>query len=129
MITDEQTTLLKSILGPESNQPEIDALHARIKRAYVKHRPSEFRVTVGHHDHHRLEPLGLRVGDLVRLEAHTTERYIPVEIISTPATGSHYYRGVITHQLAPGSKYETGDSVFFSEDQVLASAKVLRRAS
>lgn len=96
-------------------------LHKAIKSKYVKHRPAAFRVMVGHHDYNRYPgSLNLKVGDLVQLVAHSTEKYIPIEIVYVPNRSNEYYRGIITHQLVKNSVFEEGDSVFFSEDQVCA---------
>lgn len=119
MINDEQRELLIEILGPNASEAVLVDLHLSIKRAYVNHRPTEFRVMVGHRDASRTPgSLELTVGDVVNLVGHTTELYVPVEIISTPNAANRYYRGVVVQQLAPGSQFEVGDSVSFSEDQV-----------
>lgn len=136
MINAEQLALLADILGLEANTDLLNevnakadsaaaqamlALHLRIKRSYVVHRPSAFRVEVSHTDFHRFPgALTLQIGDEIRLVSFTTEKYIPVQVIALPTTASGYYRGVITRQLAPGSQFETGESVYFSEDQVMS---------
>src|SRR5690625_4683449 len=52
---------------------------AAIRAAYVVHGPMDFRVTVGHRDTHRMPgSLNLSIGDMVRLVAQSTERWIPV---------------------------------------------------
>jgi len=111
----------------EANRPpySIDAqriltLHKSIKEQYVKHRPTAFRVVVGHHDYDRYPgALALEVDDEVQLIALTTEKYIPARIKELPEqTGGVYYRGVITQQLVANSIFQEGDSVFFTEDQV-----------
>lgn len=124
MMTDEQRDLLLSLIDPDHTTPTVpdsvlNELHLRIKRAYVKHGPTSFRIMVSHHDLDRFPgALDLKIGDTVNLVSFTTERYVPVEIIETPRTSVGYYRGVITQQLATHSKFEVGDSVYFSEDQV-----------
>ncbi|MCB5362954.1 hypothetical protein H0484_04180 [Pusillimonas sp. CC-YST705] len=132
MMTDEQHTLLTEILklsGDKDATSEslLQDWHLRIKQAYVKHRPTEFRITVGHRDIDRFERLPLKVGDEIRLVSFTTERYIPVKITELPSTRFGYYRGVITNQLVKDSRFESGDSVYFSEDQVVAPTKPTRR--
>ena len=108
----------------------MQRLHLQIKRAYVRHSPTEFRVTVSHYDLPRLEsPLRLQVGNRISLVALTTERYVPVEIVELPRSARSYYRGVITDQPAKLSKFEVGDSVFFSEDQVLVPKSPARRGA
>lgn len=93
--------------------------HKKIKEHYVAHRPTLFKVMVGHHDMDRFPgALDLQIGDYVQLVALTTERYIPVQIKELPKAGSVYYRGTITKQLVQNSLFEEGDSVYFSEDQV-----------
>lgn len=93
---------------------------AAVRQAYVVHGPTEFRITVGHRDTHRWPgSLQLAIRQEVRLVAHTTERWIPVRITALPAFPQDYYRGVITAQLVANSKFQTGNAVQFSEDQVL----------
>lgn len=127
----EHAALYRSLIlnsDPETPEQEktiqaIKALDQSIRSAYVTHTPSEFRVMVGHHDTHRKPgSLKLRVGDSVRLVAHSTERWIPVKITATPATPKEYYKGIITEQLVTGSKYQVGNGVLFGEDQVLVSS-------
>lgn len=98
-------------------------LHKHIKEHYVQHRPTAFRVVVGHHNHDRFPgALQLKTGDLVQLITFTTEKYVPVKIKELPEqTGGIYYRGVITQQLVSQSIFQEGDSVFFTEDQVSSS--------
>ena len=135
MMNDEQRELLISTLGltePLTREGEeaMQRLHLQIKRAYVRHSPTEFRVTVSHYDLPRLEsPLRLQVGNRISLVALTTERYVPVEIVELPRSARSYYRGVITDQPAKLSKFEVGDSVFFSEDQVLVPKSPARRGA
>lgn len=92
---------------------------AAIRAAYVLHSPMEFRIMVSHGDAHRMPgSLKLAVGDTVRLVAHSTERWIPVRVTALPDSPASYYQGVITKQLAKNSKFQTGNGVRFSEDQV-----------
>ncbi|MBP6020072.1 MAG: alpha/beta hydrolase [Burkholderiaceae bacterium] len=91
-----------------------------IRGAYVLHGPMEFRITVGHRDFHRGPgAIQLKVGDIVRLVAQSTERWVPVRVTALPATPLDYYGGVITEQLAKGSRYQVGNGVRFSEDQIM----------
>lgn len=99
----------------------IFALHKAIKSLYVKHRPTAFKVMVGHHDYDRYPgALNLKVGDLVQLVSYSTEKYIPIKITALPRQAPGYYQGTITHQLVKNSVFEEGDCVYFSEDQVCA---------
>lgn len=92
---------------------------AAIRAAYVVHSPMEFRVMVSHGDTHRMPgSLKLAVGDIVRLVAHSTERWIPVRVTALPDSSTGYHQGVITKQLAKNSKFQAGNGVRFSEDQV-----------
>ncbi len=94
-----------------------------IRSAYVTHTPSEFRVVVGHHDTHRKPgSLKLRVGDTVRLVAHSTERWIPVQVTALPVSTKDYYRGEILEQRVVGSKFQVGNGVLFGEDQVVTGS-------
>lgn len=96
---------------------------ATIRAAYVVHSPMDFRITVGHRDTHRAPgSLKLKAGDMVRLIAQSTERWIPVRITALPDSPAGYYRGVITEQLVKSSKFEVGNGVRFSEDQVVIEA-------
>jgi hypothetical protein len=93
----------------------------------------EFRVTVGHRDTHRMPgALQLKLDEVVRLVAQSTERWIPVRVTALPATPADYYRGVIVQQLVDGTRYQVGNGVMFSEDQVVieasrASSRLSRR--
>lgn len=96
---------------------------AAIRGAYVLHGPMEFRITVGHRDTHRAPgTLILAVGDVVRLVAQSTERWIPVRVTALPDSPAGYFSGVITEQLVPNSKFQAGNGVRFSEDQVMVEA-------
>ena len=98
---------------------QIRATDAAIRGAYVIHGPMDFRITVGHRDFHRAPgALAIRVGDTVRLIAQSTERWIPVRVTSLPKTAADYFSGVITEQLVPASRFQVGNAVRFSEDQV-----------
>lgn len=113
--------LLGSVSTPHSPDAQrILSLHKSLKEHYVKHRPTAFRVVLGHHDYDRYPgALALQVNDEVQLIALTTEKYIPARIKELPEqTGGVYYRGVITQQLVANSIFQEGDSVFFTEDQV-----------
>ena len=102
---------------------EIRRADAMIRGAYVLHGPMEFRITVGHRDTHRaLGALTLQVGDMVRLVAQSTERWIPVRVTALPDTPADYYRGVITEQIVKASRFQAGNGVKFSEDQVMIEA-------
>lgn len=91
-----------------------------VRAAYVVHSPMEFRITVGHRDTHRAPgTLQLNIGDTVRLVAQSTERWIPVRVTALPDSPAGYYSGVITEQLVKTSKYQIGNGVRFSEDQVM----------
>lgn len=93
---------------------------AAIRAAYVLHGPMEFRITVGHRDVHRAPgALTLRIGDVVKLVAQSTERWIPVQITALPESSTGYYHGVITEQLVKTSRFQVGNGVKFSEDQVM----------
>lgn len=96
---------------------------SRIRGAYVIHGPMEFRIVVGHRDVHRMPgALKLEVGDLVRLTAHATERWVPVRVTALPDSPPGYYSGVILEQMVSGSRYQAGNGVRFSEDQVMMDA-------
>ncbi|MFA5487760.1 MAG: alpha/beta hydrolase [Candidimonas sp.] len=144
-MTEQQFTVLANLLGlTEQDQitahaiifegaeentraaPIVDRLRQAdgiIRGAYVIHGPMEFRVVVGHRDTHRAPgAIRLRIGDIVRLTAQSTERWIPVRVTALPASPVDYYSGVILEQLAPASRYQTGNGVRFSEDQILTEA-------
>lgn len=96
---------------------------AAIRGAYVLHGPMEFRITVGHRDAHRAPgALKLQVGDIVRLVAQSTERWIPVRVTTLPDSPADYYSGIIIEQLVAASRYQVGNGVKFSEDQVMIEA-------
>lgn len=96
---------------------------AAIRGAYVVHGPMEFRIVVGHRDTHRAPgAIMLKVGDIVRLTAQSTERWIPVRVTALPDSPAGYYSGVIVEQLVTGSQYQVGNGVRFSEDQVMVEA-------
>lgn len=98
-------------------------IDASIREVYVVHSPMEFRITVGHRDTHRMPgALKIKVGDIVRLIGHSTERWIPVRVTALPNTAADYYSGVITEQLVKLSKFQVGNGVRFSEDQVFIEA-------
>lgn len=98
-------------------------MDAAIRGAYVLHGPMEFRVTVGHRDTHRPPgTLTLKVGDTVRLVAQSTERWIPVRVTALPDSPAGYYSGVVTEQLVAASRFQVGNGVKFSEDQVMVEA-------
>jgi hypothetical protein len=102
---------------------QIRAADAAIRAAYIVHSPMEFRVTVGHRDTHRMPgTLQLKLDEVVRLVAQSTERWIPVRVTALPTTPADYYRGVIVQQLVDGSRYQVGNGVMFSEDQVVIEA-------
>lgn len=105
---------------------DVERMHradAAIRAAYVVHSPMEFRVTVGHRDTHRMPgTLQLSVGDIVRLVGHSTERWIPVRVTALPDSPAGYYHGVIVEQLVKTSKFQAGNGVRFSEDQVMTEA-------
>lgn len=125
MLNDEQRELLLEILGPNVAESVLVDLHLAIKRVYVKHCPTEFRVQVSHRDTDRFPgSLNLKVGDTVNLVGHTTELYVPVQITSLPDSANRYYSGTVVQQLAPSSRFEVGDSVSFSEDQVKVARSV-----
>jgi len=141
-MTEQQFTVLAGLLGlPE---PDRAAAHevvfesaegsvvaagivarlreadATIRGAYVVHGPMEFRIVVGHRDTHRMPgSIELEVGDIVRLTAQSTERWIPVRVTALPDSPIGYYSGVITEQLVKDSRYQVGNGVRFSEDQVM----------
>lgn len=93
---------------------------ATIRGAYVIHGPMEFRITVGHRDTHRMPgAIQLQVGDTVRLVAQSTERWVPIQVTALPLSPADYYQGVITQQLVATSRYQVGNGVRFSEDQVM----------
>lgn len=155
-MTEHQFTVLADLLG--LSEPDRAAAHrviiegkagaaeaaqiaetlrkadSAIRAAYVIHSPMEFRITVGHHDTHRAPgSLKLNVGDVVRLIAQSTERWIPVRVTALPDSPAGYYGGVITAQLVKASKFQVGNGVRFSEDQVMLeaprTARVGRRSS
>jgi len=106
---------------------DLQATELEIRGAYVLHGPNEFRVTVGHHDAHRMPgALPLAEGDIVRLVAHSTERWIPVRVIATPAEVGGYYEGIIVEQLVAASRFQVGDRVRFGEDQVMTADSEMR---
>lgn len=93
---------------------------AAIRCAYVIHGPMEFRITVGHRDTHR--PPGTispAVGDTVHLTAHSTEGLVSVRVTALPTSRVDYYSGVITGYPVADSRYQVGNGVRFSEDQVM----------
>ncbi len=99
---------------------DIQALELEIRGVFVLHGPNEFRVTVGHHDTHRMPGAQqLAEGQVVQLVAHSTERYIPVRVVATPAQVGGYYDGIIVEQLVAASRFQVGDRVRFGEDQVM----------
>lgn len=105
---------------------------AAIRCAYVIHGPMEFRITVGHRDTHRAPgAVALGIGDTIHLAAHSTEHSISVRVTALPATPVDYYSGVIVEQPVKASRYEIGNGVRFSEDQVVTEAPraALRRRS
>jgi hypothetical protein len=96
---------------------------ATIRCAYVIHGPMEFRITVGHRDTHRAPgAVPLAIGDMVRLIAHSTEHWISIRITALPETPTDYYSGVIVEQMVKASRYQVGNGVRFSEDQVVTEA-------
>ncbi|AMG88537.1 alpha/beta hydrolase [Bordetella bronchiseptica] len=108
---------------------EIETAVLDIRGAFVLHTPADFRVTVGHHDHHRRPgAIAFAAGDVVRLVAHSTERWIPVRVIATPEQPGGYYQGIIIEQLVKASRFQAGDRVLFGEDQVQAPATEADRA-
>lgn len=102
---------------------------AVVRSVYVIHGPMAFRITVGHRDTHRMPgAIRLQVGDAVRLVAQSTERWVPVRVTALPDSPADYYTGVIIEQLVKASRFQAGDGVKFSEDQVLLEApKASRR--
>lgn len=93
------------------------ALELEIRSVFVLHGPTDFRVTVGHHDTHRMPgALKMAEGQMVRLVAHSTERWIPVRIVAVPADAGGYYEGIIVEQLVTASTFQVGDRVRFGED-------------
>ncbi|CAM3777561.1 alpha/beta hydrolase [Bordetella tumulicola] len=101
---------------------EILAAEVEIRSAFVLHGPNEFRVTVGHHDTHRMPgAMSLAMDQVVRLVAHSTERWIPVQIMTVPDQVGGYYEGIIVEQLVKASRFQVGDRVRFGEDQVLTT--------
>lgn len=114
----------ESDLGSKQHVKALRQADAAIRAAYVIHSPMEFRITVGHRDTHRAPgALKLNIGDSVRLVAQSTERWIPVRVTALPDTACGYYRGVITEQLVKTSKFQVGNGVRFSEDQVMCPAR------
>lgn len=102
---------------------EIRRADAMIRGAYVLHGPMEFRITVGHRDTHRAPgTLQLNIGDIVRLVAQSTERWIPARVTALPDSPAGYYTGVITEQVVKTSRFQVGNGVRFSEDQVMIEA-------
>jgi len=98
----------------------LRAADASIRGAYVVHGPMEFRIVVGHRDTHRAPgAIELKVGDTIRLTAQSTERWVPVQVTALPASSADYYSGVIVEQLAAASRFQAGNGVRFSEDQVM----------
>ena len=96
---------------------------AKIRGAYVVHGPMDFRIVVGHRDTHRAPgAIKLSVGDVIRLTALSTERWIPVRVTALPDSPLDYYAGVIVEQLAAKSRFQVGNGVRFSEDQVTMEA-------
>src|SRR5690606_32533378 len=96
---------------------DLQATDLAIRGHYVLHGPNEFRVTVGHHDAHRMPgALPLAEGHIVRLVAHSTERWIPVRVVATPAKAGGYYDGIIVEQLVSASRFQVGNRVRFGED-------------
>ena len=94
-------------------------LDQELRYHYVMHRPSEFRITVSHHDTHRMPgALRLTVGQVVRLVAHSTERWIPVRVVALARTPKDYHEGIIIKQLVHNSSFQVGNRVLFSDDQV-----------
>ncbi|MCQ9616368.1 alpha/beta hydrolase [Paenalcaligenes niemegkensis] len=115
--------------SPVLNQPASDELtlwlhklhelDQALRYAYISHRPSEFRITVGHRDTHRMPgAIKLKVGQTVRLVAHSTERWIPVRIVTLASRPTDYHQGIITEQLVKRSIFQVGNRVLFSDDQV-----------
>jgi len=101
---------------------DVQALELEIRGSFVLHGPNEFRVTVGHHDTHRMPgALQLAEGQTVRLVAHSTERWIPVRVVAKPAKVGGYYDGIIVEQLVTASRFQVGDRVRFGEDQVITT--------
>jgi len=95
-----------------------------IRGAYVLHGPNDFRIVVDHRDEHRGPGVvKLTVGDVVRLVAQSTEHWIPVRVTRLPATPTGYHAGVIIQQLVAASVYQVGNSVQFSEDQVVTETQ------
>lgn len=144
-MTEQQFTVLAGLLGlPKPNRAaahevifdgvegsvvaagivaKLREADATIRGAYVVHGPMEFRIVVGHRDTHRMPgALNLKAGDVVRLTAQSTERWIPVRVTALPGTPAGYYSGVIIEQLVTGSQYRVGNGVRFSEDQVMVEA-------
>ena len=98
----------------------ILATEVEIRSAFVLHGPNEFRVTVGHHDIHRMPGTApLAAGQVVRLVAHSTERWISARVVSVPAQARGYYEGIIVEQLVTASRFQVGNRVRFGEDQVM----------
>ncbi|MCD0501875.1 alpha/beta hydrolase [Bordetella petrii] len=104
----------------EAAVEQMQALELEIRGAFVLHGPTEFRVTVGHADSHRMPGAAApAVGQVVRLVAHSTERWIPVRVLAAPDTPGGYYEGVIVEQLVKASRFQAGDRARFGEDQVM----------
>ena len=126
-ISDREATRRVIFHGESNDVPatqsaanRIRQADAAIRAAYVVHGPMEFRITVGHRDTHRMPgTLNLSIGDMVRLVAQSTERWIPVRITALPDSPAGYYGGVITEQLVKTSKFQVGSGVKFSEDQIM----------
>ncbi|WP_442592879.1 alpha/beta hydrolase [Parapusillimonas sp. JC17] len=144
-MTEQQFAVLASLMG--LSEPDRAAAHAvifenergtvaaanivdrlreadmAIRGAYVVHGPMEFRIVVGHRDTHRAPgALELNIGDVVQLTAQSTERWIPVRVTALPTKPTDYYSGVIIEQLVTASRYQVGNGVRFSEDQVMSEA-------
>lgn len=154
-MTEQQFIVLADLLGLAN--PDRDAAHAvifkgveattaataivdklrqadtAIRGAFVIHGPMEFRITVGHRDSHR--PPGTiapAIGDTVHLVSLSTEGLVSVQVTALPASRMDYYSGLITGYPIPGSRYEIGNGVRFSEDQVMieeprAASRMRRR--
>lgn len=126
----DRTAAHRAIFSNETHDAAVNNIvgkirdaDAAIRAAYVVHGPMEFRITVGHRDTHRGPgTLTLDVGDIVRLVAQSTERWIPVRVTALPQNPTDYYHGVITEQLVSASRYQVGNGVMFSEDQVMVEA-------
>lgn len=101
----------------------LQSVDAMVRGAYVVHGPMEFRIEVGHRDAHRAPgALQLAVGDVIRLTARSSERWVPVKVTALPCRPIDYYQGVVHEQIVSGSRFAVGDGVEFSEDQVVLDA-------